>query len=263
MKAKKKTKKKNKNNRVRLLKIFMNLFKKTVLYTQKVVDNFAFEIKLVVVLIVVMIILPAASIRGEEVSFIREFTTISVDNTTIELQSVAPITRFQLANVEIQGRNVTVSEPTEVDDINTAIALEESDNSNTEIVAELVDIAQEGFDPRLPFGYKIGWEVYSEVSGYNPVPEQTDASPCITASGKNICESEVDVIAANWLKFGTKVRIPDYFGDRIFTVEDRMNKRYPHNTDVLFYDKGEARALGRRTLLIQILEEVDAQVAQK
>jgi 3D (Asp-Asp-Asp) domain-containing protein len=34
------------------------------------------------------------------------------------------------------------------------------------------------------------------------------------------------MIAANWLPFGTKVKIPELFGDKIFTVEDRMNARY-------------------------------------
>jgi len=48
------------------------------------------------------------------------------------------------------------------------------------------------------------------ATAYNSVPEQTDDTPFITASGSHV---RMGVIAANFLPMGTLVKIPDYFGD--------------------------------------------------
>lgn len=92
------------------------------------------------------------------------------------------------------------------------------------------------------------------VTAYNPVSSQTDSTPCLTANGTEICTEHKNIIAANWLPFGTKVQIPDYFGDRIFEVQDRMNKRYSDRIDVLMYDLTEAKRFGKRKLRIIILD---------
>lgn len=69
------------------------------------------------------------------------------------------------------------------------------------------------------------------ATSYSSDPWQTDATPCIDASGIDICErakrlGESDTIAANFLPKGTKVRFPDLYGKKVFTVTDRMNSRY-------------------------------------
>jgi hypothetical protein len=69
------------------------------------------------------------------------------------------------------------------------------------------------------------------LSAYNSIPGQTDSTPCIPADPKyNLCEwaekGVVDTIATNILPKGTKVRFPDLFGGKVFTVRDRMNPRY-------------------------------------
>ena len=102
---------------------------------------------------------------------------------------------------------------------------------------------------------KVSWSVYRTITSYNSEVSQCDGSPCITANGFNLCEHGIeDSIAANWLKFGTKVRIPELFGDRVFVVRDRMNKRYPDRVDVWFKDKSESRKFGVRIAKIEILE---------
>lgn len=63
----------------------------------------------------------------------------------------------------------------------------------------------------------------AKVTAYNSVPEQTDASPCISADGTNICELDECVVAQNGVKFGTKIEIE---GIGICTVHDRKNSRY-------------------------------------
>ena len=60
------------------------------------------------------------------------------------------------------------------------------------------------------------------VTAYSSTPDQTDDTPFITASGKSVADG---IIASNLFPFGTKIRIPKLYGDKIFTVEDRMNKK--------------------------------------
>lgn len=93
------------------------------------------------------------------------------------------------------------------------------------------------------------------ITAYNSEAAQTDASPCITANGFNVCEhGEEDTIAANFLKFGTKVQIPELFGDRVFTVRDRMNKRHANRVDVWMKDRHDAIHFGVKTAKIQVVE---------
>jgi len=61
------------------------------------------------------------------------------------------------------------------------------------------------------------------VTAYTSTPDQTDDSPFIAATGKRVYDG---MIAANNLPFGTKIKMPDLFGEKIFTVDDRMNSRY-------------------------------------
>jgi 3D (Asp-Asp-Asp) domain-containing protein len=94
------------------------------------------------------------------------------------------------------------------------------------------------------------------MTAYTSEVAQTDSTPCITANGFNLCKSAAeDTIAANFLKFGTKVRIPELFGDRVFVVRDRMNKRYPNRVDVWFKNKTQAIHFGVQTARIEVVTE--------
>jgi len=93
------------------------------------------------------------------------------------------------------------------------------------------------------------------VSAYNSQPNQTDSTPCITASGLDVCERNAeDIIATNYLHlpFGTKVRFPELFGDQIFIVHDRMNKKYTKTADIWMKDYNDAIAFGRQYTTIEI-----------
>lgn len=93
------------------------------------------------------------------------------------------------------------------------------------------------------------------ITAYNSEPGQTDNSPCITANGFNVCaHGEEDTIAANFLKFGTKVRIPELFGDRVFIVRDRMNQKHPNRVDIWMKERSTAIKFGVKTAKIEVLE---------
>lgn len=96
------------------------------------------------------------------------------------------------------------------------------------------------------------------VSAYSSAVDETDDSPFITASNTYVRDG---IVASNLIDpetgkryaFGTAIKIPDLFGDKIFIIEDRMNRRYVNNVDIWVTSKQEAREIGRRTLEIEIV----------
>lgn len=96
------------------------------------------------------------------------------------------------------------------------------------------------------------------ATGYSSTPDQTDSTPFITASGTYVRDG---IIAANVyangrrIPFGTLVRIPEVYGDKIFVVEDRMHARYKNNIDIWFPERQLAREFGSKKVMIEIVEE--------
>ncbi|MBI2459522.1 MAG: 3D domain-containing protein [Parcubacteria group bacterium] len=101
----------------------------------------------------------------------------------------------------------------------------------------------------------IKFSQYFTITAYNSEAGQTDDSPCITANSFNVCANGVeDTIAANFLPFGSKVKIPDLFGDRVFVVRDRMNKRFSNRVDVWMIEKPDAIRFGVKVARIEVLK---------
>ena len=92
------------------------------------------------------------------------------------------------------------------------------------------------------------------ITAYNSNKAQCDSSPCITASGFNLCQHGFeDTVAVNFLPLGTKIKIPELFGDQIFVVRDRMHRRHQNRIDVWMRDYKEAKQFGVKTAKIEIL----------
>ena len=91
------------------------------------------------------------------------------------------------------------------------------------------------------------------ATAYSSEPSQTDETPFITASGATVHDG---VAAANFLPLGTTFVIPQLFGDKVFTVEDRMNKKYDgmHTIDLWFPDTQKAIDFGRRAVAIVVVK---------
>lgn len=90
------------------------------------------------------------------------------------------------------------------------------------------------------------------VTAYTSSPDETDDTPYITASGSLVHDG---VAATNFLPMGTRFRIPMIFGDKVFTVEDRMNARYDgvKIVDVWMGDKQQAIDFGKVSVKIELL----------
>ncbi|PIR13785.1 hypothetical protein COV49_01020 [Candidatus Falkowbacteria bacterium CG11_big_fil_rev_8_21_14_0_20_39_10] len=102
---------------------------------------------------------------------------------------------------------------------------------------------------------KVKLAGYYTITAYNSEVGQTDNSPCITANGFNVCQHGVeDTVAANFLNFGDKVRIPELFGDRVFVVRDRMNKRHQNRVDIWMVEKQDAKQFGVKLAKVEVLE---------
>ncbi len=89
------------------------------------------------------------------------------------------------------------------------------------------------------------------VTAYTSTPEETDDTPFITANNTEVRDG---IIAANFLPFGTRVQIPEAFGDKIFTVTDRMHARKRNFVDIWMPERDQALAFGIRHTEIVILD---------
>ena len=89
------------------------------------------------------------------------------------------------------------------------------------------------------------------VTAYASVPEQTDDTPFVTAHNTRVRDG---IVASNTFPFGTLIKIPKYFGDKVFVVDDRMNSRKKNFVDVWMPTKAEAKKFGIAYTDILILE---------
>ncbi len=90
------------------------------------------------------------------------------------------------------------------------------------------------------------------MTAYSSTTWQTDDSPFITASGSTVRHG---IVANNMLSFGTRIRIPELYGDEIFVVEDRMNwKKSNYHLDIWFPEYIQAKNFGAQRAYIEVLE---------
>ena len=90
------------------------------------------------------------------------------------------------------------------------------------------------------------------ITAYSSTVGQTDDTPFITASGKRV---KWGIVANNKYPFGTKIRIPELFGEEIFVVEDRMaRKKWDYHIDIWFPSRQKAENFGSKKTYIEVLE---------
>ncbi len=88
-----------------------------------------------------------------------------------------------------------------------------------------------------------------DITAYSSTTDQTDDSPFIMANGKLVHDG---AIATNFLPFGTKVRLPELFGNKVFTVEDKMNRRFQDRMDIWMETRSEALNFGRKFTTVEV-----------
>jgi len=89
------------------------------------------------------------------------------------------------------------------------------------------------------------------VTAYSSSKSETDNDPFITASGERVRNG---IVANNLLPFGSKIRLPEIFGDKVFEVQDRMHyKKGYYHIDVWFPSRKSALAFGSRIATMEVL----------
>ncbi len=169
------------------------------------------------------------------VSFVVVFGMLSVDVHA----SFAAATSF--------AETVTVSSGPQITTSTTTVQTDETTPADTDEEDSIEEI------PTATNTRPIALKTYRvDATSYTSSPEETDDTPELAADGT--C-TYFGMIASNFLPIGTKVRIPTQFGDKIFTVHDRMNKRYTHRIDVWMAQKKDMRQFGiKRNLQIEVIE---------
>lgn len=91
--------------------------------------------------------------------------------------------------------------------------------------------------------------IYVTVTAYSSTVDQTDGTPYLTAFGSPVRDG---IVAANFLPVGTVVRFPDKFEDKLFVVEDTMDKRFSLQVDIWMSDQEEAKKFGIQYLKMEV-----------
>ena len=118
------------------------------------------------------------------------------------------------------------------------------------------NVIHRAFDPFLGIAIDRPVEITVIATAYSSHPSETDDTPFHTATGEKVFDG---VVAANFLDFGTRIMIPELFGDKIFIVLDRMNRRYTrelrkdHRIDIWVKNQKIAREFGVRRTAIVVL----------
>lgn len=135
---------------------------------------------------------------------------------------------------------------------NQIVAAEDSllaiNNLSTEFIYDPLDYKKSG---RLePANWREPRKTIKvAVTAYSSTPDQTDSTPFITANGTHVKDG---IVAANFLPFGAKIKLPEVYGDKVFTVEDRMNKRYYYRLDIWMPTREAAKQFGVQYLEVEI-----------
>lgn len=90
------------------------------------------------------------------------------------------------------------------------------------------------------------------ITAYSSTPDQTDETPFETALGTKVRDG---IVATNMLPFGTKVRFPKLFGDKVFVVEDRMHVRKVNFIDIWMPKRTDAMRFGISYSDVQIVTD--------
>lgn len=88
------------------------------------------------------------------------------------------------------------------------------------------------------------------ITAYASVPDETDNTPFITADGSHVADG---IAASNILPFGTKIEIPALFGDKVFTIHDRMSQRVKNTIDLWMPSVAKAIYFGAQHASVLVL----------
>jgi len=133
--------------------------------------------------------------------------------------------------------------PASINAKNSQITYSLAPNHSSDLQTGLVWQESRGVGSKIAVNTALTYpdfKIRAVITAYTSTPDQTDDSPFIAATGKRVYDG---MIAANGLPFGTQIKIPSLYGDKIFTVDDRMNARYGLGRMDIWMDAPRAKAM--------------------
>lgn len=114
-------------------------------------------------------------------------------------------------------------------------------------------ILEHGKQVRLPKSSEIEpkqlMKINVIVTFYSSTSDQTDDTPFITANGTLVRDG---IAAANFLRLGTHIKLPELYGDKVFIIADRMHPRFTDRLDVWVKTRQEALKKGIHYTTLEI-----------
>ncbi|MGB9598592.1 MAG: hypothetical protein ACPLZH_01980 [Minisyncoccales bacterium] len=90
------------------------------------------------------------------------------------------------------------------------------------------------------------------LTAYSSEYQQTDNTPFLTAANTRVHDG---LVANNIFPFGTKIKFPEVFGEKVFVVEDRLHYRKgDYQFDIWFQDPQASVEFGVKITYGEILE---------
>lgn len=121
-----------------------------------------------------------------------------------------------------------------------------SDNPALKNKTDLISVVE-----NLPLNNDLPYyTTHITITAYSSTEDQCDSDPFTAATGKHVYWG---MLASNGYPFGTKIQIPE-FGNKIFSIEDRMNDRYYHHLDIWMPTREQAKAWGSRYVEVKIFK---------
>lgn len=155
------------------------------------------------------------------------------------------ITTILLGGIPVYGLNIQKAE--------ADLANDNQDHQKSDQERTLITIQSNTLVPSSNHPYNMQVQPLKTIqvvlTAYSSRPQETDDTPFTTAFGTSVRDG---VVANNGLPFGTKIKIPELYGNKIFTVEDRMNQRYEsYHVDIWFASTQDAINFGvKRTYAV-------------
>lgn len=106
--------------------------------------------------------------------------------------------------------------------------------------------------PVFALTYEVVQVGRSRLVAYSSEHRQTDHDPFSTATGTT---PKWGTVAANHLLRWSRIKI-EGFGEKVFTVEDRLHNRYKNTIDIWYPTKKQAKKFGVRWGKYWVLKNV-------
>ena len=107
--------------------------------------------------------------------------------------------------------------------------------------------------PKLVITHRVHDEILQLLAPHcELMTNQTDSTPFVTAARTHVRDG---IVAANFLPFGTIIKIPKLFGDKLFVVEDRMHQRKSWMVDIWMPTTNDAIQFGAHLAKIEVVKK--------